>query len=126
MNRNLKLEEFLEVEAEIIEIQDAINSMTQEVDAFMNEKNLEIKSVYADGNDRLAELDKQKEAIVSEGNAKVQEIEALKKDAVNQLNEKLAPIYEKMEKEMFPKKNDLYLYLMGIPKVVLPNSKIKN
>lgn len=127
MNRNTKLEEFLLVEAEIIEIQDAINGMTQEVDVFMKEKDIEIKSIYAAGNLKLEELDRQKEIIISEGTEKVKEIEALKKDAVDQLNERLSPIYEKMEKEIFPKKNDLYLYLMGIPKVLLPkNAKINN
>lgn len=127
MNRNQKLEEFLELEAEIIEIQDGISGMTVEVDAFVKQKDIEIKAIYDAGNARLDELDKQKQDIINEGTARVKEIEAQKKDAVDQLNAKVSPIYEKMEKEIFPKKNELYLSLMGIPQVILPkNSKTLN
>ena len=126
MNRNLKLEKLFEVETEIMEIQDAIHGMTQEVDDFVKEKDAEIKAIYDDGNRQLQELDDRKKAIVDKGEGLINEIQALKNDAINQLNEKLAPIYEKLEKEIHPKKNDLILYLMGIPKVTLPNSKIQN
>ena len=66
MNRNQKLEEFLQLEAEIIEIQDGITGMTSEVDAFIKQKEIEIKAIYDAGNLKLDELDKQKQAIIEE------------------------------------------------------------
>lgn len=126
-SRTEELEAFLEIEATIIEHEDAISGMTKEVDEFLKQKDEEKKKVYDEGNIKLAELDAQKQAIVDDGNAKIDLIEKERKDAIEQLNEKIKPIYDSLTNVVYPMKNDLFLSLNGIPKVILPeNSKVVN
>lgn len=127
MNRNKMFEEYLSVEAELIEIQDAITGMTEQTQMIVQTLDQEIELLKKEGDGKLSELEKQKNEIISTINQKIDLIVKSKQDIMKDYNEKINPIYDNLEKEIYPRKNKLYLELMGIPNVPLPEkNKIVN
>ena len=126
-NRNQSFEDYLSVEAEIIELSDAITGMTEDTKSIVTGIDQEIKLLQQEGDGKLNELEAKKNEIIDAINEKIGLLVQTKKQVVDEYEQKITPISEKLEKEVYPRKNTLYLELMGIPNVKLPEpNNIKN
>lgn len=126
-SRNQNFEQYLLVESEIIEVNDAITRMTEDTQNIVQTIDQEIELMKQEGNGKLGELEKQKNEIIRTINEKIDLLVSTRKQVMEEFEAKVEPIYDKLTKELHPRKNLLYLELMGIPNVKLPEpNNIKN
>ena len=126
-SRNQNFEQYLLVEAEIIELSDAITGITKQTESIVIGIDQEVKLLQQEGDRKLGELEVKKNEIIDAINEKISLLIETKKQVMTEYEQKINPISEKLEKDVYPRKNELYLQLMGIPNVKLPEpNNIKN